>query len=353
MTVSPERPPESPVERLDLDAVHALAADALAARGFSAAQRDAIARTVTAAERDGCTSHGLFRVPFYVAALDDERADPRAEPTVVADGSAVVHVDAGAGFCPLALETGLPALADAARRHGVAALAVRRAYNVAALWPEVERLAGEGLVAFAFTAANAYLAPAGGTRPLYGTNPMAFGFPREGRPPLVFDQASSASARGEIQLRGRAGEPIPEGWAIDAEGRPTTDPGAALAGAQLPFGGHKGAALALMVELLAGALIGENLSVDSSEQDVAGTGAPFGGELLIAIDPARCAPPGREPTHLATAERLFALVLEQPGARLPSDRRYAARERALVEGVEVDAELVGSLRTMAAEGTRA
>ena len=332
---------------LDLDAVRALAAGALAASGFSDHQGGAIATTVTAAERDGCTGHGLFRIPFYVAALGNPDADARATPVVAADDSAVVHVDAGGGFCPLALEVGLPPLADAARRHGIAALAIRRAYNVAALWPEVERLAAEGLVAFAFTASNAYLAPAGGTRPVYGTNPMAFGFPREGRPPLVFDQASSASARGEIQLHERAGKPLPEGWAIDAEGRPTTDPGAALAGAQLPFGGHKGAALALMVELLAGALIGENLSVDSSAHDVAGTGAPFGGEFLICIDPARCAPPGRAPSHGAIAERLFALVLEQDGARLPSDRRYAARARSLADGVDVDAALVGRLREMA------
>ena len=341
---------DAPSTHLSLDDVHALAAGALGAHGFSDHQAGAVARIVTAAERDGCTSHGLFRVPFYVAALNNPDTDARATPVVATDDSAVVHVDARCGFCPLALEVGLPPLADAARRHGIAALAIRRAYNIAALWPEVERLAAEGLVAFAFTASNAFVAPAGGTKPVYGTNPMAFGFPREGRPPLVFDQASSASARGEIQLRKRAGEPLPEGWAIDAEGRPTTDPDAALAGAQLPFGGHKGAALAMMVELLAGALIGEGLSVDSSAHDVARTGAPFGGEFLICIDPARCAPPGRAPgqppAHGAIAERLFALVLEQEGTRLPSDRRYAARERSTVDGVDVDAALVERLRAM-------
>ena len=336
--------------RLFLDDVHALAASALVAHGFSEAQAGAIATTVAAAERDGCTSHGLLRIPFYVAALANPGTDARAEPTVSADDSAVVHVDARGGFCPLALEAGLPPLGDAARRHGIAALAIRRAYNIAALWPEVERLASEGLVAFAFTASNAYVAPAGGTRPVYGTNPMAFGFPREGRPPLVFDQASSASARGEIQLHERAGKRLPQGWAIDAQGRPTDDPAAALAGAQLPFGGHKGAALALMVELLAGALIGEPLSVDASAHDVAGTGAPFGGEFLIAIDPARCAPPGEASGHARIAERLFALVLEQDGTRLPSDRRYAARERALADGVDVDASLLERLRAMAEPG---
>lgn len=345
--------------RLTLDEVDDLARRALLAEGFGDAQAGAVARTVTAAERDGCTSHGLFRIPFYVAALGNPDTDANAVPELVADDSAVVHVDARHGFCPLALETGLPPLADAARRHGIAALAIRRAYNIAALWPEVERLASEGLVAFAFTASNAFVAPAGGTRRLYGTNPMAFGFPRAGREPLVFDQASSASARGEIQLHKRAGKALPEGWAIDADGRPTTDPDAALAGAQLPFGGHKGSSLALMVELLAGALIGDNLSVDSTAHDVGKTGAPFGGEFLICIDPARCAPPGAGAGrgagggpgggagHGAIAERLFALVLEQDGTRLPSDRRYAARRRTATDGVEVNAELVRTLRAMA------
>ena len=333
--------------RLSLDEVRTLAARALAARGFSDAQGAAIARTVTAAERDGCTSHGLFRIPFYVAALENEGVDAAAVPRVASDDSAVVHVDGGRGFCPLALETGLPALAEAARRHGIAALAIHEVYNIAALWPEVERLADEGLVALAFTASNACVAPVGGTEPVYGTNPMAFGWPRAGRPPLVFDQASSACARGEIQLHLRAGKPLPDGWAIDARGEPTRDPAAALAGAQLPFGGHKGAAIALMVELLAGALIGELTSLESKARDTHGTGAPFGGEYLIAIDPARHARGAAPGAHLERAETLFAAVLAQEGTRLPSDRRYATRATSVPDGVDVAGSLHATLEEMA------
>ena len=264
-----------------------------------------------------------------------------------------MHVDGGRGFCPLALETGLPPLAETARRHGIAALAIHRVYNIAALWPEVERLAGEGLVAFAFTASNACVAPAGGTEPVYGTNPMAFGWPRAKRPPMVFDQASSACARGEIQLHLREGKPLPEGWAIDAHGAPTSDPATALAGAQLPFGGHKGAAIALMVELLAGALIGELFSVESKARDIHRTGAPFGGEYLIAIDPARHArgagagDPALAGDPLERAEMLFAKVLEQDGTRLPSDRRYATRPASLAHGVEVAGSLLETLEGLA------
>lgn len=333
---------------LSLADIESLASRALLASGFSEAQAGAIAVTVTAAERDGCTSHGLFRIPFYIAALANERVDARAVPLVHADESAVVHVEGGCGFCPLALAVGLPPLADAARRLGIAALAVHDIYNIAALWPEVERLADEGLVAFAFTASNACVAPAGGTKPIYGTNPMAFGWPRTDRPPLVFDQASSACARGEIQLHLREGSPLPPGWAIDAHGEPTVDPATALAGAQLPFGGHKGASIALMVELLAGALIGNLFSHESKARDTAKTGAPFGGEYLIAIDPERHARDTGSGTHLERAEGLFAQILEQDGTRLPSDRRYATRPVHVREGVDVDAALVEKISALAA-----
>ncbi|MBX2886001.1 MAG: Ldh family oxidoreductase, partial [Granulosicoccus sp.] len=124
--------------------------------------------------------------------------DPSAVPKVQASDNAVVHVDALNGFCPIALQTGLPVLIEKTRHHGIAALAIHNTYNIAALWPEVETLAEQGLVAMAFTAANAFVAPAGGIKPLFGTNPMAFAWPRDALPPLVFDQASSACARGEI-----------------------------------------------------------------------------------------------------------------------------------------------------------
>lgn len=316
---------------LTLEEISQLALQTLVANGFSNDQASSIAQTVTAAERDGCRSHGLFRISFYVAALKNPEADAKATPELTVTDSSVVHVDALKGFCPLALRTGLPSLIEKVRLHGTAALAIHNTYNIAALWPEVEMLAEQGLVAFAFTGANAYVAPAGGTRPVFGTNPMAFGFPREKHPPLVFDQASSASARGEIQLHLRDGKPLPDGWAIDSNGKPTNDPAAALEGAQLPFGGYKGAALALMVELLAGALIGDNFSIESSEQDSHAVGAPLGGEFLMAIDPAHFG----ATNHLARSEYLFEQILAQPGTRLPSQRRYDARIESQAHGVKV------------------
>ena len=227
---------------------------------------------------------------------------------------------------------------------GNAALAITNTHHFAALWPETEALAERGLVGFAFVAAMSYVAPAGGTRPLYGTNPMSFAWPRgEGRPPLCFDQASSASERGEIMIHQRDGKPIPEGWGIDTDGNPATDPAAALAGAQLRFGGYKGASLALMIELLAGALVGDLFSFEASEVDHGDGGPPRGGELVLAIDPAKCSVGANPVRH---AESLFARILEQEGARLPSDRRYAARQRTPTEGITIPRTLHDTIESL-------
>jgi LDH2 family malate/lactate/ureidoglycolate dehydrogenase len=179
------------------------------------------------------------------------------------------------------------------------------------------------------------VAPAGGIDKLYGTNPMAFAWPRVGKPPMIFDQASSASARGEIQIHLRDGKPLPEGWAIDADGNPTTDPKAALAGAQLPFGGHKGAAIALMVEMLAVGLTGGKFGFESAADANTDGGPSEGGQMLIAIDPARFAANGDGGPALSHAETLFEKILEQDGTRLPSDRRYEARKRTPSEGITI------------------
>ena len=213
------------------------------------------------------------------------------------------------------------------------------AYHFAALWYEVEALAEDGLVAFAFVNSKSYVVPAGGSERLFGTNPMAFGWPRKGRPPMVFDQSSSVAARGEMMILERDGKKMPEGWALDPDGNPTTDPAAGLAGAQLPFGGHKGAAIALMVELLAAGLPRDRLSFEASEEDTRDGGPAKGGELLLAMDPARFVPDGDAAASLDHAEELFGRLLDQDGTRLPSDRRYAARLRTAVEGIRIPQQL--------------
>ncbi|OED42298.1 oxidoreductase [Chromatiales bacterium (ex Bugula neritina AB1)] len=325
---------------LSLEQVHRLALENLQRAGASDEQARAVADIVTAAERDECKSHGLFRIPGFCASLVSGKVSGDATPVVHDLAPAVVHVDAANGFAPLALEAGSVPLAAKARSQGIAALAVTNSYHFSALWPEIELMTSQGLIAFAFVSAKKFVAPAGGIEPLYGTNPMAFGWPRENQPAVIFDQASSASARGEIQLHQRDGKQIPHGWAIDKTGNPTTDPAEALDGAQLAFGGYKGAAIAMMVELLAGSLVGDVLSFEASQIDVPDGGPSSGGEFMIAIDPGRCGNRGA----LVHAERLFAEILQQEGTRLPSQRRYESREKTRIDGITIVESLYESLQ---------
>jgi delta1-piperideine-2-carboxylate reductase len=322
---------------LTLAEVRDLTIRCFTANGCDRRNAEAVADVIHAAERDGAKSHGLFRVPGYVKSLKSGKANGTADPRLEELAASALRVSGDGGFAPLAQQVGRPPLIERARRQGMAALALTNIHHFQALWYEVEPLAEAGLCAFAFTAAFPYVTAAGGRRPIYGTNPMAFAWPRPGRAPMVFDQASSALARGEIMIAARDGHSVPPGTGIDAEGRETTDPTAILqGGAQLPFGGYKGAAIAMMVELLAGPLIGDKLSFEALESDPRDGGPPNGGELILAIDPARMGDAEGWADH---AERLFARILEEEGTRLPADRRHANRALTVTDGAAIPAAL--------------
>lgn len=318
--------------RLTLAEARKLAFDCLVANGCDDANATAAADRMIQAEGDLCASHGLFRLPWYVKGVTSGRVNGAARPGVEHLAPAVVRVNGDGGFAPLGQQVGHLALADCARNNGIAALAFTNMFHIGAMWPEVERLADDGLCAMAVTASYPYVAPAGGTKPLYGTNPVGFAWPRKDAPPLVFDQASSAMARGEIQIAARDGHSVPETAGIGPDGETTTDPNVVLKGAQLGFGGYKGASLAMMVELLAGPLIGEFLSIEAKQDDAGGGGPPKGGELIIALDPALF---GDADGFLQHGEKLFTAILQQPGTRLPGARRFEARARTAKTGIEI------------------
>lgn len=318
---------------LRLDELQDLAERVLTVYGLASEHVTVVAETIVAGERDGCTSHGAYRLLDCAHTLASGAVNPVAVPVVSAAAAAITRVDAQGGYAQLAFERGLTSLVANARRAGIAALAINDCVHFAALWPEVERLTDFGLVALACTPSHAWVAPAGGARPLFGTNPLAFGWPRRRDLPFVFDFATSAAARGEIELHRRSNTPIPLGWGLDASGQPTTDATAALTGAMLTFGGHKGSALAAMIELLAGPLIGDMTSAESLAADAGRKSSPRGGELILALDPAGflgSAAAG----HMCRAESLFAAITAQ-GARLPSQRRYEARRRSIAHGVSI------------------
>lgn len=330
--------------RLSLEEARELALSIMHRAGFSEAQAQAVTTTVVAGERDGCASHGLYRVLGCVSSLKAGKVVADAEPEVIDQAPAIVRVDARGGFSQLAFQAGLPVLKDKARANGIAALAINRCVHFSALWVEIEALTEAGLVALACNPSHAWVAPAGGSKPIFGTNPIAFGWPRAGKQPFIFDFATSAIARGDIELHRRAGKAIPEGWGIDANGQPSTDAEAVMNGAMLTFGGHKGSALAAMVELIAGPLIGDLTSAESLAYDADSKSSPYHGELIIALDPQRFLGAAAD-EHLARAEVLFEGIQEQ-GARLPSQRRYDARARSLTDGVQIPQALYDDLKAL-------
>jgi LDH2 family malate/lactate/ureidoglycolate dehydrogenase len=328
---------------MTLDEIGSLTRRVLERHGLSDLQAEPIARIVVAAEADECRSHGLYRVPGYVAAIRSGRARRDAVPRLTRPGAGIVRIDGEGGFAPAAAEAGRDALVEAASTNGIAAMALTHCHHFSALWADVEPLAEAGFVVWAFVVGQSSVAPHGGTRRLMGTNPIAFGWPRPGRAPFVFDFATSAAARGEVELKRLAGEELPQGWALDADGAPTIDPAAALAGALLPFGGHKGSALSMMVELIAGPLIGEATSSRVAEMDIHDGGPPPGGELFIAIDP-KLITSGSD--WSAEAEAFFAGATAQPGLRLPSARRHQARQRTRSDGVKVPTALRAQIEAL-------
>jgi len=312
--------------------------------GLSPLQARTVAAVIVAGERDACKSHGIYRIEGCLRTMRAGKVVVEAEPVLTDDGSAVIRVDARGAFSPAAFEIGAPVLAERARKLGLAALVINSCTHFSALWPEIEVLTGEGLAALAMCPSYSTVAPAGGIRPLLGTNPMAFGWPRPGKSPYVFDFATSVAARGEIELHRRSGTPLPEGWAIDHDGKPTTDPQRALEGAMLTFGGHKGSAISTMIELLAGVMIGDLTSPEALDFLGSAELLPHHGELIIAFSPERFAA-ARPGNVFERAEVLFEAIVGQ-GARLPSQRRFAARERALAEGIELTAEEVEGLERL-------
>ena len=334
-------------EMIATDEARALGESLLLAAGYSEDHARTITDCVVRAQMDECHSHGLYRLISCLDLIERGKVDPAATPVVEDRAPAIVRVDARRGVSLAAFEAGLPVLTQKARQSGIAALAINNCFHFSALWPEVERIADEGLVAIAVTVSHAWVAPAGGSRPVFGTNPFSFGWPRPGKHPFVFDFATSAIARGDIELHRRMKLSLPEGTAIDADGEPTTDPDKAVEGAMLTFGGHKGSALSAMIELLAGPLIGDFTSAESIAFDDGAKVVPFHGELIIALDPASFLGQAAS-DNLKRGEALFEAV-EGQGARLPAARRYRARARSEKAGaMPVRRNVLDELRLRAA-----
>ena len=300
-----------------------------------------LADLIMKAERDGSLSHGLFRLPAYVSGLKSGKINGKARPEVKKISPSVIKVLGNNCLAPMVLNKGLPELIRTAKENGVAVLAINNSHHMAAMWPETEIVAEAGLVAFACTSYKPAVAPAGAIKPLFGTNPISFAWPRPGMTPVVFDMATASMAMGEVQVAKREGHKVPLGTGLTKEGKETTDPGKiADGGVLLPFGGYKGSGIAMMVELLAGALVGDNFSFETAAKDNNDGGPPSGGEFILAISPEKISGSGWD-KH---ADEFFGKMKSMEGVRLPGERRHKNR---LDKGPRnINEELVNKIKSL-------
>ena len=307
---------------LSLEDIYNLANKTLLANGCDEETSNILSDLIMKAERDGSLSHGLFRLPAYVAGLKSGKINGKNRPKISKITPSVVKVDGNNCLAPMVLNKSLPELIKAAQENGVAVLSITNSHHMAAMWPETEAIAEEGLVAFACTSYKPAVAPAGSIKPLFGTNPISFAWPRKNKPPVVYDMATASMAMGEVQVAKREGHKVPLGTGLTKEGKDTTDPAEiADGGVLLPFGGYKGSGIAMMVELLAGALVGDNFSYETAEKDNNDGGPPSGGEFILAISPDKLSKNNWD-EH---SSKFFEKMKAMGDVRLPGERRHKNR----------------------------
>jgi (2R)-3-sulfolactate dehydrogenase (NADP+) len=299
--------------RFTLDAATALAVRAIRAAGASDEAALSLARATVSANAHGKGSSGFSHLMDYLNALRAGRIVGDAEPLITSPALAAIHCDAKGGIAQTGFDRAFDSLCERSQTFGIALFAQNGSYTTGELGYYPRRLAEAGLVAFAATSGPALMTVAGAKTPVYCTNPIAFAAPLDQGPPLLIDQASSATAFVQLRHYAERGEALPPGWAVDADGQPTTDPQAALRGALLAFGGARGANVALMVEVMAAGLAGANWALDAPSF-LSGDRSPGVGLLAIAITPTLLAPDFPQRLRLQL-DRLAKLGVHIPGRR--------------------------------------
>ncbi len=330
-------------ETLSLAEIEDLAYRALTAAGTTPENARPLAVATAATEADGVASHGLAYIPIYCEHVTCGKVDGAAVPVLEQPRPGLITIDAATGFAHAAIDKGFAELIPTAKTQGVAGLAIRNSYNCGVLGYHTHRLAAAGLMGIGFTNAPASIAPSGGATPIIGTNPISVAAPDgQGGAAVLIDQSASVIAKSEIMKHARDGKPIPEGWGLDPDGQPTTDPDVALKGSMAPAGGYKGVGLSLIVEMMAAAMTGATLGMDASPFSGTKGGPPKTGQFFLAIDPAASS----VGNYAARITALVEAIRAQDGARLPGDGRASARARAAREGVAVNAATLERVRAL-------
>jgi (2R)-3-sulfolactate dehydrogenase (NADP+) len=330
--------------RLSPKAARALIFNALTGAGTAEKNASYFTDAILDTELSGLEGHGFYWLQYYCEHVQSGQVDGKAKPQVKKLSPVAFRVDARRGFAHPAIEAGFAKLIPAAKKNGIAGMAVHNSYNAATLGYHTGYLAKQGLLAFGFTNSTPAIAPVGGRKPVIGTNPLSFAVPgKRGKIAFLIDQSSSAVPWTAVKLAADEGRAIPLGWALDADGEPTTDPARGLDGSMAPSGGYKGFGQGLIVEVMCAALAGANRGPQMGSF-MANDGKPIGcGQFFIAIDPDAF-------SGGAFARQVTALVKSitgQDGARMPNARRAANQKRLAKEGLQIDRALHERLKSFA------
>jgi (2R)-3-sulfolactate dehydrogenase (NADP+) len=303
---------------------------AFRATGLTGDAARSVADALVQAEAEGQVGHGFSRLADYMAQARSGKVNAGAVPRVHTLSPTQLAVDADHGFAFPALDLGIAEGLRLAKDLGMASVAITRSHHAGALSVQVDRIARAGFIGLMTANTPKAIAPWGGSAPVYGTNPIAFAVPRDGADPLVIDLSLSQVARGKVMHARKTGQPIPEGWALDVDGQPTTDPETALQGSMMPIGGAKGTALALMVEILSTVLTSAAFSAEAGSFFTADGPPPGVGQFLLILRP-------DSPAHdfAARLESLLSLVTDEDGTRLPGERRLKQLRAAQLDGLAV------------------
>jgi len=322
-----------------------LARNALERAGANPVMAEATAKHLLRAEEHGLPTHGMSRVPFYCAFLKNGRADGAARPQLASDRAAVCLIDNRDGLPYESTEWAINEVIQRARRNGIGFAGITNSAHVGVLGIHLLPVAAAGMVGVAFTNSPAAIPPWGGKKALFGTDPVAFAFPRKEGDPLVIDLALTTVVRGKIMLAMQKGEKIPEGWALDRHGKPTTDPREAIEGGSLfPIGGTKGAMLALAFELICAALTGAAIGPEADSFFSEQGNKPRIGHAFLAIDPGALAGHAR---YFERVETVITAMLAEEGVRLPGSRRFASEKKLRAAGIEVADDLLAKIEKLA------
>lgn len=320
-----------------------LSMQALLSAGTSENNARPLAKATAVTEAYGVASHGLAYIPIYCEHVRCGKVDGQATPILDHARPGLLKVDAATGFAHPAIELGFKHLVPTARKQGIAGLAIHNSYNCGVLGCHTEQLARMGLLGIGFTNAPASIAPSGGSKPVIGTNPFSIAAPGDGGAPVILiDQSASAIAKSEVMKHAREGRPIPQGWALDCDGNPTTDPEIGLKGSMAPSGGYKGVGVGLMVEIMAAAMTGATLGIEAAPFSGDKGGPPKTGQFFLAIDPE-----ASSGGHFARRINALAKAIhDQEGAHLPGDGRSSKQALAQTNGVAVSVATLAQIQTI-------